>query len=84
MENKVTEAMEEGLNTETGKVNRAPKLVILGGLATVGALLFKFRNKINTKIEGAMVKKLTKKGYEILAPKVVEVPVEQIFDTETL
>lgn len=69
MENEVKEVLEEELTNESVNVNRkGPKALILGVVALAGALLFKFRNKISTKIETRMVNKLTKKGYVINAP----------------
>ena len=70
MENEVKELLDDELNNELGKVNRkASKGMILGITAVaVSALLFRFRNKINTKIEGSMVRKLSKKGYTVLEP----------------
>lgn len=81
MENEVKETLEEGMTTETGKLNgKKSKAIIVGGVAIASMLLFKFRNKINAKIENAMVKKLTKKGYNIQSPKETEAFVEGLFD----
>ena len=71
MENEVKELLEEEMETEVGEVNRKPsKAKILGVavIASVTALLLKFRKKIGSKIEGVMVKKLNKKGYTVLEP----------------
>ena len=72
MEKELNEViLEEELGNETVKTKRDfSKVKVLGiaAMASVTALLFKFRKKINTKIEGRMVKSLTKKGYTILDP----------------
>lgn len=81
MENEVKEVLEEGLNTETGNVNRkSPKVMILGIVAVTTALLLKFRNKISAKIENIMVNKLDKKGYFIQKPAQLTDDVEQVFE----
>lgn len=83
MENEVKEVIldEELGNEVVAKVDRkTPKLVILGGITAVAALLFKFRNKINAKIEGNMVKKLTKRGYVVNSPAELKEIEEEIFE----
>ena len=81
MENEVKEVLEEELTNESVKTNRKnSKVMIFGVVALAGALLFKFRNKINAKVEGLMIKSLTKKGYVIStqAPEEFEVISENL------
>lgn len=76
MENEVKEVLVEEVvnNEETVMVDNKPsKALLIGGLVAIGAILFKFRNKIGTKLDGFMVKKLTKKGYSVYSPTDLEV-----------
>lgn len=71
MENEVKEVLDEELGNELGNVNRKSSKVKILGIATVTAVtavLLKFRNKINARIERKMVNKLTKKGYSVISP----------------
>lgn len=80
MENEVVELLdEEVVVAEVAQANHAPVAIILGVVGvTAAALLFKFRHKINAKIENNMVKKLTKKGYVV--QKITDTdPAEEIF-----
>ena len=73
MENEVKEVieLEEGLTTEMETTNQKKSKVVILGLAVataVSAVLFKMRNKISSKIDNGMIKKLEKKGFVILNP----------------
>lgn len=69
MENEVKEVLDEVVENEAVTTNRKPaKAAIIGIAAATVALLVAFRKKIGAKIDGRMVKRLTKKGYTIDSP----------------
>lgn len=80
MEKEVTEVLEEGVVNELENVKPKPsKVAFIGFAAAITAgLLLVFRKKIATKVEGSMVKKLTKKGYTIYKPMITE---DEILET---
>lgn len=78
MEEKELNEVMEGVVNESETVNRKPSKVAIFGIVavTVTGLLLGFRKKISAKIEGSMVKRLTKKGYTIFEPEASEKVVE--------
>ena len=69
MENEVKEVLDEVAENEVVTTNRkSPKAAIIGIAAATVALLVAFRKKIGAKIDGRMVKRLTKKGYSVINP----------------
>ena len=84
MENLENELLNEEVNNGLEEVTRKPskvKIIGIAALASVTALLLKFRKKIGTRIEGVMVKKLSKKGYTVLEPMVSTEIAEKIDET---
>ena len=82
MEKELQEVMGEEMVNELEEVNKKPsKGAVLGiAVAAVAGVLFAFRKKINAKIEGSMVKKLSKKGYTIIKPELGETISEKVLE----
>lgn len=83
MGKELQEVMGEEMVNELEEVNNKPsKGAVLGiAIAAVAGVLFAFRKKINAKIEGSMVKKLSKKGYTVIEPKLSEEIQDKILET---
>ena len=74
MENEVKEVLDEVVGNESSNVSRkSSKVAIFGLAATAVALLVAFRKKISARVDGRMVKRLTKRGYTVHTPVEVEV-----------
>lgn len=83
MEKEVKELLDEGLSNELDNVSRKSSRGTLLGVAAIAvttALLFKFRNKIGSKIDKIMVKKLTNKGYAVHAPAELELISDELLE----
>lgn len=84
MENELNEVLvegQEGIVESSVSNQKSSKGVFLGIAAVAAVLLFKFRKKIGTKIENAMVKRLDRKGYSVISPsEIAELSEEVIID----
>lgn len=81
MENEVKEVLDEVTGNETVNTKRkSSKVAIIGIATTAVALLVAFRKKIGAKIDGRMVKRLTKKGYTVNSPVDLEVISDDLLD----